>query len=248
MAEGSRSPNYPAVTLADALAAVGKLWAAEKRTPVDNETAVKHFGFKSLSGPARVMIGAVRQYGLIDKTGLGRFKLSDRAIRALHGTDDEKAAAIREAALYPALFKELAENFLDGSEAAIISYLVTKKGFIDSGAKIAAKAFRNAMTLGKIAESGYNPEKDGDSEKDKNADLGDGPMDGAGAQEQMNYGFKSTGAAGTVKSDLLSLNVPYGKGTISVQVRVTGEALTAQHIARVCKYLELAKEDLGTDE
>src|SRR5687768_1051827 len=178
MAEGSRSPNYPAIPLGEALDAIGKLWNAEKRTPVDNETAVKHFGFKGLSGPARVMIGTLRQYGLIDKTGAGRFKVSELAVRALHGTPEQKTEAIREAALNPMLFKELAEGYRDGTEAAITAYLVTKKGFVNSGARNAAKAFRNAMSLAKFDDSGYDHEKDGEKNENKIADLGDWPMEG----------------------------------------------------------------------
>src|SRR3954465_15455786 len=87
---GSRSTNSPACALSDTLDAASKLWAKEKRTPVSNETAAQHFGFKSLSGPARVMIGSLRQYGLIERTSDGHFKLTDRAVRALHGTPEQQ--------------------------------------------------------------------------------------------------------------------------------------------------------------
>lgn len=42
---------------------------------------------------------------------------------------------------------------------------------------------------------------------------------------------------------VFSMNVPFSKGTISVQVRVTGDAISPAHLARVRKYLELAESD-----
>src|SRR5437660_5588059 len=98
----SRSGRYPGVALEDALSATEKLYKAEKHAPVDNATAARHMGYKSLSGPARVMIGALRQYGLIARVSDGRFKLSKLAIEALHGTEAQKTAARKQAALSPA--------------------------------------------------------------------------------------------------------------------------------------------------
>jgi hypothetical protein len=48
-----------------------------------------------------------------------------------------------------------------------------------------------------------------------------------------------------MKYGALALNVPFGKGSIAVQVHVTGQPITAAHLARVRKYLELAEEDLA---
>ena len=42
---------------------------------------------------------------------------------------------------------------------------------------------------------------------------------------------------------VFSLNVPFAKGSISVQVRVTGDAISPAHLARVRKYLELAESE-----
>jgi hypothetical protein len=42
---------------------------------------------------------------------------------------------------------------------------------------------------------------------------------------------------------VFSLIVPFAKGSIRVQVTVTGEALTKAHLARVRRYLELAETD-----
>lgn len=236
MAGKMRSPNYPALSLTQAVQAADKLWKAEKRTPVSHETAAQALGFKSLSGPARVSIGALRQYGFIEKADKGQVRLSGAAIAALHGNPDEKQTALRRAALTPALFKELAEHYGDASDGAIRSYLITKKQFAEDGAKKAAKAFRDTLTLAKPEASGYTQDEKSEEPEDMlGNDAGQNQPDGAGK-----------GRSG--EGGVLSLNVPYAKGTLTVQVRVTGDTLKPAHIERVVKYLELAKDDLGGDE
>jgi hypothetical protein len=235
MAGKMRSPNYPALSLAQTLEAADKLWKAEKRTPVSNETAAVALGYKSLSGPARVAIGALRQYGLIDKAEKGHIRLSDLAVAALHGNADEKQAALRRAAVNPALFKELAQHHMDASDAAIRSYLITKKDFAEDGAKKAAKAFRDTLKLAKPEASGYtNIKSDQEPEFMASVRLGE---NGDVIAETLDKNRDS---------GILSLTVPYGSQghQLSVQVRLAGERLKRSHIAKVRRYLEIAEEDL----
>lgn len=232
MAGKMRSPNYPALSLKQALDAADKLWKAEKRTPVGHEAAATGLGYKSLSGPARVSIGALRQYGLVDKADKGHIRLSDLAVRALHGNAEDKQAAIRQAAVNPALFKELAKEHSDASEAAISSYLITKKDFAEDGARKAAKAFRETLKLAKPDASGYTP-----------VDEQEKPEDMSGMDTGQNLGNSGAGGGAKPPDGVFSLNVPFAKGSISVQVRVTGDAISPAHLARVRKYLELAEQE-----
>jgi hypothetical protein len=229
---GARSGRYPGVSLKDALEAAEKLYKAERQAPVSNETAAGKMGYKGLSGPARVMIGSLRQYGLIDKVGVGQFRLSRLAIQALHGTAEQKAQAIKEAALKPPLFAELCKTHLDGSEENIKSYLITAKEFIDTGARNAAKAFRDTMKLANVSSSGYNAAT-------ASVEPEDNGMDMDRANQELNRG----GGAKPDAPGVFSMTVPFAKGSITVQVRVTGDSLKPAHLARVRRYLELAEQD-----
>jgi hypothetical protein len=229
MAGKMRSPNYPALGLAQAVDAAQKLWTREKRTGVTNETAALAFGFKSLSGPARVTIGALRQYGLIEKTDKGHLRLSDRAVRILHGADGEKQKALAEAASAPKLFRELADTHLDASDEAIRSYLLTRKDFAEDGARKAIKAFRDTLRLAKPEASGYTGEEDAEEPED---------------MPDSDTGHAREGAGGKPDGPgVFAMTVPFAKGSIAVQVRVTGDAIKPAHLARVRKYLELAESD-----
>jgi hypothetical protein len=233
MAGKMRSPNYPAMSLPHAVEAARKLWTAEKRTAVGNETAAQALGFKSLSGPARVTIGALRQYGLIDKAEKGHIRLSDAAVHILHGDESSKAAGLAQAALEPPLFNELHGTHLDASENAIRSYLLTKKGFAEDGARKAAKAFKETMALATGDASGYTAT----NEQEKPEAM---------SGQEVPFSFKSQTPDGSIKSDLMSLIVPYGSQgqQLNVQIRVVGERLKRSHIAKVRRYLELAESDL----
>jgi len=226
-----RSPNYPALSLPQAVAVLQRLWKAEKRTPVDHETAALAMGFKSLSGPARVAIGALRQYGLIAKAGKSTIRVSDDGVTIVIGDPPDKAQALVRAAREPELFQELAKAHLDASDNAIQSYLITKKAFAADGARKAAKAFRETMFFAKAGDSGYTHAEE---------------------QEQSEIMTASESGQTTTPSKagdgVFVLNVPFAKGSIAVQVRVSGQPISKAALARVRKYIELAEEDLESND
>ena len=226
-----RSPNYPALSLPQAVQVLQKLWKAEKRTPVSHETAATAMGFKSLSGPARVAVGTLRQYGLIDKSGKGHIRISELGVRVVIGDDADKRGALQQAASAPELFQELAKAHGEASDNAIQSFLITRKGFAADGARKAAKAFRDTLALAKPSGQGYTPD-----ETQEQPEI----MTGTETGQIQNTGKPSDG--------VFSLTVPFAKGTIAVQVRVTGDKLTAAHMARVREYLKLAESDLDGAE
>jgi hypothetical protein len=235
--EGTRSPNYPAVGLGDALEAVTKLYKADKRTPVNNETAAARFGFKGLSGPARVMIGALRQYGFIEKTERGHFRVSETALRAIHGTPEQKTEALRQAALAPALFQELSRSHMDAQEDTIRSYLITKKGFIDTGAKNAAKAFRDAMEVANVSASGYAPQENGDTSANNSADHEDWPMDPNTKPD--------TSVASSIPPLSWVLSVPRG---IRAELRITGKDVKRDDLKRLKQQIDFLVESFDDGE
>jgi hypothetical protein len=241
MAMAQRSPHYPALSLGQAVEAVRKLWNREKRTAVSNATAATALGFQSLSGPARVAIGALRQYGLIAKADTGHLRVSDAAIAILLADSDEaRLAGLKKAAVQPELFAELLHTHGEASENAIRSHLILKKGFHDEGARKAAKKFKETLALAQIDASGYIPDDEQETPED---------MAGNDIGQHQDAGLGRTGgAAGKPSDGVFSMNVPFAKGTISVQVRVTGDAISPAHLARVRKYLELAESEWNAEE
>jgi hypothetical protein len=141
----NRSPNYPAISLPEAVDLVSKLYQRERRSPVDAERAALALGYNSLSGASRTKLSGLRKFDLVEDTGNG-IRVSVLAMAILHPeSPDEKQDALRKAAIAPALFRDLSE--LPGaSDNNLVSRLV-RQGFTEAGAKLAVASFRKTMSL-----------------------------------------------------------------------------------------------------
>jgi len=149
-----RSPSYPAMSLRDAVLDVGKIETLYRGSSVDREAAAKVIGYTSLSGPAGKALGALASYGLVESSGKGELRVTQRARAILHPqSPTEKQQSLREAALNPQLFQELQERFpsmkppMDG----IFSHL-NRKGYNQSAVKPAARSYLD--TLDYLEETG----------------------------------------------------------------------------------------------
>jgi hypothetical protein len=157
----------------------------------------------------------------------------------LHGSPDDKRAALAQAGINPPLFRELAKEHGEASENAITSYLITKKDFHPDGARRAAKAFKATISLAHNNASGYTDPSNGKGPEDMaDNDSGQNLQDASG----------KAGSGTPPIPGVFSMTVPFAKGSISVQVRVMGDAISPAHLARVRKYLELAEQDWETED
>src|SRR5437899_4642160 len=120
-----RSPSYPAVSLKEALNKLRLLYDRAKRTPVGDAAAVAAMGYGALSGSARVLLSALRKYGLIEDHG-GNVRVSDLGLRILMHQEGsaERDAAIREAAFKPEIIRELSATYGDVSNEVLRPHLL----------------------------------------------------------------------------------------------------------------------------
>jgi len=168
-----RSPNYPAIGLAQALQLAKQLYEKERRAVVPVDVVATALGYSSkdgkLSGNALSRIAALRQYGLVEKAAQGKLRVSERTIDLVLGqpTDTAYANALRGAALAPSLFRELAGDHGDASDDALRVHLIRDRGFSSpEAANRVIKSFRDTMAFAKLTPGSYNGEGDG-------AEIGD---------------------------------------------------------------------------
>jgi hypothetical protein len=138
-----RSPNYPAISLPQAIDLVSKLHSKNRTNSVDRETAAKDLGYTGLNGRTLKLIAALSQYDLIDKSGKGNVKVSKTAVDIMHGLDAETITlAKHQAGNAPPLFQRIFNRFEDGlpSQNAIKSYLI-QEGFTDAAIEPVMKSF-----------------------------------------------------------------------------------------------------------
>jgi hypothetical protein len=233
--------------LNEAIESARALWKREKRTPVSDEVAARAFGYSSLSGRARTKLAALRQFGLVESAGKGT-AVSPLALEILHNPTDSDAylQAVRQAALKPALFRELFATHADASNEALRSVLLVSKKFSEEGADTAIKSFRDTLAVAKLPDAAFAaPEAWGNTEIESNE-----PNPSAG------WGLPSQAA--TIRPGLqqraplpvdfaavvLSFTLPYGDTTLHVRIEAKGQPLKREHVAKIRKYLELAEDDL----
>lgn len=149
-----RSPNYPAISLRDALEKTSALYKNLHTHAGPREVIVKAMGYASLNGSSMSAISALHKYGLLEGRG-DEIKISDRAMRILHPeTKDERALAIKEAASDPALFVELDDRFPGAvpNEDLLRNYLL-RRNFASGAVSQVILSYRETKEFVK-AESG----------------------------------------------------------------------------------------------
>ena len=163
MAKG-RSPQYPSMSLGDAIGRVRKIYEAEHTHTAEREVIAKDLGYGGLNGASLTVIAALNRYGLLeadkDNEGL-RVSGSTVSILELPEGEPRRVEAIEKAAFAPQLFAELRDNFRDQlpSDHNLRNYLV-KKGFLPKAADSAIRVYRDTLELVSRGKSYYNSETD----------------------------------------------------------------------------------------
>ncbi|HWY15595.1 MAG TPA: hypothetical protein VNX86_10710 [Rhizomicrobium sp.] len=152
-----RSPNYPAFGLQEALNRIKTIHAAEHHLAAPKEVIGKHLGYNGLNGASLKAISALLKFGLLDEAQGDKLKVSPLAISILYpGKGDDRGAAIREAALKPALFQEI-HNEWEGhwpSDENLRAYLIRKQFATDALDRV-IQSYRETMDLVAREEGGY---------------------------------------------------------------------------------------------
>jgi hypothetical protein len=152
-----RSPNYPGIALSSAVELVKRLFDKERRSVVAVEEAVGHWGHESLSGPARVRVAALRQYGLIDVMKDNKIRVSDLGLTVCIPPDErDYKAALKEAALSPPLFQQLWTTMRDASDGNIRHFLMRERGFSLDGAIRVIKSYRASIAFANLSGESYD--------------------------------------------------------------------------------------------
>lgn len=160
-----RSPNYPAISLPEAIAAANKLSSKIGRHSAAKEAIAKTLGYGGLNGASTGAISALVKYGVLEKSGED-LKLSERAMKLIAAQSiEEHTAALWEAARAPALFAELVEQYKGSlpDDEVIRSYL-KRKGFADSALPQVIQSFRETMEFVTLETGAYDGSRKSEAE------------------------------------------------------------------------------------
>jgi hypothetical protein len=221
----SRSPNYPSISLKEAIEKARSVYSKDHRNKMHREVVAKHLGYSGLNGASLTMLSALLKYGLLEGRG-DEIRVSDPAVTILVDPPDsaERKEALKAAAMRPPLFSELVNQFGGQvpSEENLTAYL-QKRGFKPSAAAAAAQAFRDTMELAGV---GDNVQNDG-VDKTKAIQPNTPPPPPRGGETHV-------------------FSWPLAKG-VSAELRVTvqlGAEIKPDHFERLNSYVGLAKAAL----
>jgi hypothetical protein len=138
-----RSPNYPKMPLEQGVGLASELHKKAGKSVVKPQVAVGALGYTSLNGAALTTLGALSQYGLIERPKGDGIAISALALRLLHPLNEvQLLSAKREAALRPKVFYSLFSGGFHRSDGELIRNHLIQEGFTPDGAQKAANVFK----------------------------------------------------------------------------------------------------------
>ena len=144
---GDRSPNYPIISLADAVGRVQLIYEKERQHPADKLVMAKALGYGSLNGLSRSILSALVKFGLLTEDQ-HQVKVSLDALDVLlHSAGSpERVGALQRAAYLPPLFSELRATF-DGSLPSDenLRAVLVKKGFNPNTVSNVIRSYRDTV-------------------------------------------------------------------------------------------------------
>jgi hypothetical protein len=229
----ARSPAYPAESLETCIAWARKIYDAERKSTTSSAVAASHIGYKSLSGPARVALSAVKKFGLIVDDGTERIRVSEDAVRLFFAPDDDQRLLIVQAmAQRPEIIRELLSGHPDGlpSDETLKYKLIAERNFSEDAAKIVIKVLRETVRFAKLDPGQYTPAKEMESQQPA-------PSTDAAAGSRPGQAPKPPQPPGALSGAKAALHVELSDGTV-VDVHASGP-LNADTFEELKGYLEV---------
>lgn len=164
-----RSPSYPTLSLEQAIEKARVIYNAAKRSSTSRAAIVKSMGYKDeSSGQGNRELAALKQYGLLEEKS-GEFRVSDSAYSIMFLSEDseERRSKTREAALAPAVFREMFSRYgSDTSNELLSDYLINAKKFNPASVPEVIANYRATILFGKVSAVTYNGEQDSEVNED----------------------------------------------------------------------------------
>src|SRR5947209_642733 len=237
----NRSPNYPRISLGEAVQRVGVLFKKEGRSKLEPQGVAAVLGYSSYNGSAQGVISALRKYGLLAGKG-DELTISEDALAILHGEKGtrERAEAFHRAALGPELFSELRREFPDSLPSVDnLRYRLIKKRFTEAAANVAARTYRETWELVTAEAEGYHfplvesvEETEGDDPMPQPSPSAGAPAAGAVVTTTTRGPVTAAPPAATAGPGAILFQVPFRGTTLSVRIEASGQSLTREHVAR----------------
>lgn len=157
-----RSPSYPAVDLETAIGRAKELYKQEHMNSASINVILRHWGYNTKSGAGLVTLAALIKFGLLTDEGSGdkrTARLTEPARKIIlddRPNSPERDALIQEAALTPAIHKDLWYQYkgILPSDENLKHELRVNRGFTDYAVSEFIEEFRRTVNFAKLMQSG----------------------------------------------------------------------------------------------
>jgi hypothetical protein len=154
-----RSPNYPVIDLANAIARVEKLYRADGKGGAPLDAALPHIGYNTKNGSALKVVSALKKYGLVEDRSdrlvptklfveIASFKNSENVSRY--------QSALRQAALGPDVISEVLARYKEAgqipSDRTLAAELTADFNFAPPAAELFLNVFKSTLTFAGLLE------------------------------------------------------------------------------------------------
>ena len=155
-----RSPNYPGITLEEAVEVIGTLYQGSPpghgvgRGQFTPQDAAQAWGYGSTSGPVKLRLGALRQYGFLEGKKGDNPSLSSRALTLIlrERASRQHRQALQQAVLAPPTFAELHERLPGAAQDALRQFLIVDRNFTHDGANRLIGVYEASLAYAELDE------------------------------------------------------------------------------------------------
>lgn len=247
-----RSPNYPTMTLDKAIELTQKFFDKYTRSSVPADLAISALGYSSKSSTSKQYLATLIYFGLMDATGQKnerKVKISELGFKILKNPiPNEKALALRQAALKPAIFYKIWKAYPDSlPESSLLSWeLASNYHFNPRTISDFISVFERTMKFAKVYELGKLDDV-AEPEINDEAAIENPPNEGnTGSQippaSTVNMHQRFAGQ-NTQESEIAKY--PVGKG-ITIRLLANGP-ISQKAVMKLVKLLEINMDDFPAD-
>ena len=153
-----RSPNFPSLSLGDAVEAIKKVFQAEGRSKMPRLSVVTPLGYTSINGRSLSILGALKAYGLVEGRA-DELRVTDDGFTLANAPDDspEYRDALVTCFKAPPAF----QRFLpadDDASADTLKWKLQKAGFQGDSAERLVRVYRDSQELVNASGGEYQAE------------------------------------------------------------------------------------------
>lgn len=144
----AKNPRYPVIPLGEAISRAKTIYEKEHLSTLTPTVAAEAMGYKGLNGASLRVIGALRQFGLLEGRGEDVKITKDAQTLIIDdASSPDYVAAIRRAFGNPQVFADLRKQFPGSASERNMAVFLEKQGFKPDAAADAAKNYKDSLTL-----------------------------------------------------------------------------------------------------